>query len=134
MEKPRRFLLYGFGLVIGCIIVYFSLFKDKNRTDWLPKNRIKDLILKSELIYSVHAKCIMKCRNLSEKDVTNIITSGNVNLSESNVHETPCPTYAIEGKLENEKKIRVLITTIDSVAEVETAIDLSQPTDTCNCK
>ena len=132
--KPRRILLFSFGIVIGCVMVYFTLIRGKNRGYWLPENRIKDLILHSEIIYSPHAKCMMACRNINEQNVLDILKNGDVNFYESDVHGSACPSYAIEGNAAGTKKLRIVVTTVDSVAEIETAIDLSLRKDSCLCK
>ena len=132
--KPRRFALFGLGIILGCVMVYFTLIRGKNRGSWLPENRVKELILKSEIVYSSHAKCVMACRKINENDVMTILKDGSVNFSESNVHETTCPSYAIDGTLSGDKKIRIVVTTVDSVAEIETAIDLNLKKDSCLCK
>ena len=134
MKTPRRFFLFSFGAVLGCLLVYSTLIKGSNRTYWLPQNRIKELILKSKLIYSEHANCIMSCRKINKEDVSQILKNGEVNFDESNIHNTACPSYAIEGKLTGNKKIRIIITTVDSVAEVESAIDLNLKKDSCDCR
>jgi Domain of unknown function (DUF4258) len=133
MKKTRRILLFSIGAVAGCMVVYFSLIRGNNRTYWLPGNRVKDLILKSEIIFSAHAKCMMKCRNISPQDVKEIIQNGQVNFSESNVRNTACPSYAIDGSVSENKKIRIIVTTIDSVAEIETAFDFVLKKDSCSC-
>ncbi len=76
----------------------------------------------------------MDCMNINEADVMEILRNGDVNFEESNTHDTPCPSYAIDGTLAGDKKIRIVITTVDSIAEIETAIDLSGNPDTCRCK
>lgn len=110
------------------------LIRGQNRTHWLPGNRVKDLIKHSEIIYSQHARCVMACREISEKDVMDILKNGDVNFEESHVRDTPCPSYAIEGTDAEGKKIRVVVTTVDSIAEIETAVNLSLLKDTCLCK
>ena len=134
MKTRRRILLFSMGAIIGCILVYFTLIRGNDRSYWLPQNRIKELILKSELVYSEHATCIMNCRNINKEDVMQILKTGEVNFDESNVHNTACPSYALEGTLSGNKKLRIIITTVDSVAEVESAIDLNLKRDSCNCR
>jgi hypothetical protein len=114
-------------------MVYFILIRGQNRTYWLPGNRVKDRIMNSELLYSPHAKCVMACRKITAEDVISILKNGDVNFEESNTRNTACPSYAIEGDLAGAKKFRIIVTTVDSVAEVETAIDLNLTKDTCLC-
>jgi hypothetical protein len=114
--------------------VYFVLIRGRDRSYWLPQNRIKELILKSELLYSPHATCVMNCRKINKEEVLQIVKNGEVNFDESNIHNTPCPSYAIDGLLAGGKRIRIIVTTVDSVAEVETAIDLNLKKDSCICR
>ena len=77
---------------------------------------------------------MMACRNISEQNVMNILKNGDVNFEESNVRNTPRPYYAMEGAIAGDKIIRVIVTTIDSIAEIETAIALEVQKDSCDCK
>lgn len=131
---PKRLFLFSIGIILGSLLVYFTLIRGRNRAHWLPGNRVKELILKSEIIYSPHAKCIMACRNISESDVMHILKEGDVNFKESHVRDTPCPSYAIDGTGTGDKNIRIVVTTVDSIAEIETAIDLDSKKDSCLCK
>lgn len=132
--KPRRVLLFSIGIGIGCVMVYFTLIRGKNRGYWLPENRVRDLILQSEIIYSPCAKCMMACMKIDEQNVMKILREGDVNFEESNVRGAACPSYAIEGTLAGDKKIRIVVATVDSIAKIETAIDLGLRKDSCLCR
>ena len=134
MSTSRRFWIYGFGFLLGSVMVYFILFRGQDRSYWFPGNRVKELVLKSDLLYSPHAVCVMNCRKISKKDVVEIIKNGDVNFDESNIHNTACPSYAIDGSPAPGRNFRIIITTVDSVAEVETAIDLNAKKDSCLCR
>ncbi len=134
MTKSKRILLFSVGIIVGSVMVYFTLIKDRDRTYWLPENRVKNNILNSKIIYSPHAKCMMACREIDEASILNVLKNGDVNFSESNIRDTPCPSYAIDGTITGNKKIRIVVTTIDSISEIETAIDLNEKKDTCLCK
>jgi len=133
MKKTRRILLFLAGIILGCVMVYFTLIRGKNRTYWLPGNRVKELILKSKIVYSSHARCMMKCRQIDIDHVKSILQNGDVNFSESNVRNASCPSYAVEGNIPGNRKIRIVVTTADSVAKIETAIDLDFKKDSCLC-
>lgn len=135
MTTGQRIRLYGFGFILGCVMVYFMLFKGENRTQWLPENRVKAQVDKSTFIFSEHAKCIMECKKITEEEVREVLKNGDVNFSESDTRGVPCPSYAIEGTSHN-KKLRVLVTIFerDSTAEITTAINMEAGKDTCKCK
>ena len=133
MTKGRRIILYAGGFVIGCVLVYFMLIRGNDRSYWLPENRLKDQVQHSQVIFSEHAKCIMACRSISEEEVNFILKNGDVNFGDSDIHNTPCPSYAFDGATSEGKKIRIVCTACDSIAEVTTAIKLDNGQDTCRC-
>ena len=135
MKTGQRIRLYLYGFIIGAVLVYFLLFKGKDRTFWLPGNRVKEQVDKSTFRFSEHAKCILECKNITEEEVREVLKNGDVNFSESDTHGVPCPSYAIEGTSHN-KKLRVLLTVFerDSTAEITTAINLESGKDSCKCK
>jgi hypothetical protein len=133
MNKSRRILLFSAGIFLGSIMVYFALIRGRNRTYWLPGNRVKELIQKSKIVYSVHAKCIMDCWQIDIENMRAIIKKGDVNFKESNVRNASRSSYAVDGELSGNRKIRIIVTTADSVATIETAIDLDSKKDSCLC-
>ncbi|MBI3501217.1 MAG: DUF4258 domain-containing protein [Bacteroidetes bacterium] len=134
MTTGKRIRLYLFGFLIGCVLVYFILLRGKNRSYWLPENRIKEQMLKGNLIYSEHAKCRMKCRNITEEEVKEILKKGSVNFSESHPHDSPCPSYAFDGKTSAGKNERIVFSSCDTLTtKVVTAINLDSKKDSCEC-
>jgi hypothetical protein len=133
MNKSRRILLFSAGIFLGTVMVYFTLIRGRNRTYWLPGNRVKELIQKSKIVYSAHAKCIMDCWRIDIENVRVIIKNGDVNFKESNARNTSHPSYAVDGELSGNRKIRIIVTTADSVATIETAIDLDSKKGNCLC-
>lgn len=134
VPAQRRFLLFSFGFLIGCVGVYFMLFRGQDRDYWLPGNRVKDQVKNSKVIFSDYALCIMKCRNISEADVQHILLNGDVNFSESDIRNAVCPSYAFEGNTIAGTSLRVVCTACDSVAHISTAVFMNAPADTCRCK
>ena len=134
MPTKKRFLIYFFGFSIGCFFVYFSLFKGKDRMYWLPGNRVKEQLMQKKLFFPENTLCKMKCRDINEEGVKDILKNGSVNFQESDIHDAPCPSYAIEGEISGNKKVRIIFTSFDSVTEVTTAINLSGRNDSCSCK
>lgn len=135
MKTWHRIRLYLFGFMIGCVLVYFILLRGKNRTSWLPASRVKEQLIKGNLVFTDHAKCRMICRGISEKEVREILQNGNVNFSESHTHDKPCPSYAVEGTTSSKRNERIIVASCDTITTtVVTAIDLDLKKDTCDCK
>ena len=134
MKISQRITLYGFGFLIGCTMIYFTLIRGKNRSYWLPENRVKELIKKSKMIYSPLAKCEMECRSINEKEIKNILENGDVNFKESNTRGTPHPSYIMEGTTSENKKVRIITNTYDSIAEITGINFLNAEKDSCHCE
>lgn len=135
MKTWPRIRLYLFGFLVGCVMVYFVLFKGRNRGYWLPENRVKEQLMKGNLVFTEHAKCRMTCRGISEEEVKEILKNGSVNFSESHPHDTPCPSYALEGTMADKQNVRIVFSSCDTTTtKVVTTIDLGSKQDTCNCR
>lgn len=134
MPVSKRILIYAVGFFIGSVMVYFILFRGRDRTYWLPGNRVKEELTKKKLYFPENTLCKMKCRNINEEEIKEILTNGDVNFQESDVHDAPCPSYAIEGSTSGHKELRIVFTSFDSITEVTTAINLAGKNDSCNCR
>ena len=133
MKTARRIRLFVFGVVLGSIIMYFFVFKDRNIYK-SPGEVIHGKLQEHRLEYSKHATCRMACRNISESEVKEILQYGEVNYSKSQVHDKPCASYALEGKSSDGQQLRIVFAACDSVTKVITAIDLGLEKDTCSCR
>jgi hypothetical protein len=133
----RRFRLYGFGFLIGLLIVSFVY---KGKGCQLPNSAKMEELGWQKLEYTEHANCRMKCRNITEADIRQVLGkgetkgTGKVNYSKSDVHHKPYPTYAIEGLTSTGKSLRIIIDDVDSISKVVTTIDLRMENDSCDCK
>ncbi|MBI4945115.1 MAG: DUF4258 domain-containing protein [Bacteroidetes bacterium] len=135
MTTPKRIQLYLYGFLIGCVMVYFVLIRGRNRGYWLPENRVKEQLMKGNLVFTEHAQCRMKCRAISEEEVRDILKNGNVNFSESHPHDSPCPSYAFDGTTSAKENVRIVFASCDTLTtKVVTAIDLGLKQDTCECR
>jgi Domain of unknown function (DUF4258) len=86
----------------------------------------------SYIEYTVHAKCRMQCRKISQAEVEEIMKGGVINYTKSDVNNRPCPTYALEGITSDEQKVRIVFAQCDLKTKVVTCIDLG--TDwACDC-
>ncbi|WP_298732805.1 DUF4258 domain-containing protein [uncultured Chitinophaga sp.] len=86
----------------------------------------------TRLVYTAHARCRMDCRQVTEAEVEEILAKGRVDLSKSNLHDKPCPTYALEGYSNEGQHLRIIFATCREATRVVTCIDLDKKW-TCNC-
>ena len=133
----RRFRLYGFGFLIGMLIVSFVY---KGKSCQLPNSAKMEELGWQHLEYTKHAECRMKCRNITEAEIKEVLGNGathgtgKVNYDKSDVRHKPYPTYAIEGPTIGKKRLRIIIDDVDSISRVVTTIDLAMENDNCDCK
>jgi hypothetical protein len=121
------------GVLLGSIIMYFFVFKNRNVYK-SPSEVIHGKLQSQHLEYSRHAQCRMQCRNISESEIKEILLNGEVNYSKSQVHDKPCPSYALEGKTADGQNVRIVFAECDDVTKVITAIDLDTDHDNCDCR
>jgi hypothetical protein len=127
----RRFKLYGFGFVLGMLVVSMVY---KGKGCQLPSSSKLEELSWQKLEYTKHGECRMKCRNITEAEIKQLLKHGKVNFDKSGVHDKPYPTYAIEGSTTEGQSLRIIIADCDTISKVVTAIDLKMEHDSCDCK
>jgi hypothetical protein len=127
----RRFKLYGFGFLLGILIVTFVY---KGKGCQLPGSAKLEELSYQKLEYTQHGACRMECRGITEEEIKGVLKTGKVNYDKSEVREKPCGKYAVEGTTKDGQHIRIIIADCDSISKVVTAIDLNMEKDTCDCK
>ena len=86
----------------------------------------------SSLEYTKHALCRMDCRQISKKDVEDIMRSGEVNYAKTDVNDKPCPTYALQGYTNDGQQLRVIFAQCNTTTKVVTCYDLEKDFE-CYC-
>ncbi len=86
----------------------------------------------ARLEYTVHARCRMDCRHVTEGEVQEIMAQGRIDLAKSNLHDRPCPTFALEGYSHEGQHLRIIFAPCAQATRVVTCIDLDKRW-TCNC-
>lgn len=87
-----------------------------------------------EIIYTRHAECRMKCRNIDESEVTATLQQGQVNSRKSEPERQPCPVVAKELKTIDQQKIRVVYGDCAQAIKIITVIDLESESENCYCR
>ncbi len=82
-----------------------------------------------ELVYTRHALCRMDCRQISKREIEEIMTKGIINLNRSNRRDRPCPTYALQGRTSDGDQIRVIFAQCAEETKVVTCYNLEKDFD-----
>jgi hypothetical protein len=127
----RRLRFYGFGFLLGCLLVSI-LFKGKSCQ--MPGSVKLEELSYQKLELTQHGECRMKCRSITEAEIKEVLKTGKINYDKSNVRDTPCGTYAVEGKTSEGQEVRIVIADCDTISRVVTAIDLKMEKDSCECR
>lgn len=127
----RRLKFYLFGFIIGIILVSI-LFKGRGGCKMPATLKLEELN-SQQIVYTSHAQCRMKCRSISVENIKTILEKGKINYSKSNVKDSPCPTFAVEGLSGDGKGLRIVLADCDTISKVVTVINLGSEPDTCSC-
>jgi len=122
----KRLGFYGFGFVVGIILLLFFLNKKHAGCDYFPNARILKLIREKPLSYSANATLSMHKLNIDTVAVKQIFINGDIDFSKSKTHIKPCRFYWIEG-IANKKEVVLYVKNCKEEATVE-KINLSTGT------
>lgn len=86
----------------------------------------------SFLEYTKHARCRMECREITQAEVEDIMKNGQINYRKSNVKSAQCPTYAVEGRTNDNQRVRIVFGQCNRSTKVITCIDLEKDWE-CHC-
>ena len=114
-----RFTLYGFGFVLGLILVFFFLGGKKSSCNWMPNDRILNIIAQKEISFDDHVKQIMASSAIDSLDLMMILQNGDIDFSKSQVKNEPCRNYWIQGD-QKQKDMVITVELCDSLAVVKT--------------
>jgi len=119
MEMKRRFALYGFGFAIGLVLVFFFLGGKRASCNWLPNDRILNIIGQKQVSYSREVWSGLPEIGADSTDIASILRTGDVDFSKSQVKNEPCRSYWIEGT-EKQNNLYITVEVCDSIALVKT--------------
>lgn len=117
-------------LTLLFLLVAMAVFVAKTRRE--PRTR--ELFNRSphHLTYTRHALCRMDCRQISKADIENIMEKGVINLSRSNRHDKPCPSFALQGRTPAGESLRVVFAQCEEETRVITCYNLEKEF-SCDC-
>jgi hypothetical protein len=120
--------------VIAVLILLVGLKKCfwSNSSNPAREADIRTELMSNRFSYTRHAKCRMKCREISEEEVNRILETGFLNRDKSGDGSGQCATYAFEGKTFDGQEIRVIFGNCPKTTKIITCIDLKQE-HSCDC-
>ena len=86
----------------------------------------------SELFFTKHARCRMKCRQITQQEIKDILANGDINYNKSYLNDPQGPTYALEGMTRDRQHVRVIFAPKQTHMSVVTVIDL-EVEHQCDC-
>ena len=104
MHIAKRFGFYGFGFIIGLVLLFFFLNGKKAGCDYGPDARTLKNIKIKQRVFSTQSLQDLKKNNLDTATVSSLLKLGDVNFGESNTKLDSCKVYVIEGSV---KKIKL---------------------------
>ena len=117
MNIARRIRLFLIGVLLGSIIMYFFVFKDRNVYK-SPSEVIHEKLQHSKLTFSNKSTCEMNCNAITSAEIQEFLKKSDVNFGASQVHQKPCPIYVMEGKSTSGKDLTVSYQQCDSSVEI----------------
>ncbi len=121
MHIAKRFGFYGFGFVIGLLLLFFFLNGKKAGCDYGPDARTLKNIKIKQRVFSTQSLQALKQNNLDTSAVSYLLRFGDVNFGESNTKLDSCKVYVIEGYVKN-ANLKMKVQNCDKTATVTSII------------
>lgn len=132
-KNVKRISLFLFGSLLGSLIMYFMVFKDKDYIK-TPEQIIKEQLQHRKFVVTDQGLCFMKCTNISEVEIKNLFKTGSINYNKSEVHNKPCKKYTLEGVISSGDKVSVLCGLCDLETTIISVKNIQTEKDTCKCE
>ena len=116
-DMRQRFTLYGIGFAMGIVIVFFFLGGKRASCNWMPNDRILNIIERKQLLYGDQIEQNLKEAEADSLDIRAILKNGDIDFSKSQVKNEPCRLYWIEGQ-GKQSSLLISVELCDSVATV----------------
>ena len=117
-------------------VVFFIIYRQGNNGDNRPPtsvNRDRGFDRRTEILkISNHARCRMKCRQISMQEIEQIMREGKINYKKSDLRASRCPRYAVEGRTNDNQRVRIIFAQCNVNTTVVTVIDLETEW-SCDC-
>ena len=114
----RRFTLFGFGFIIGIILLLFFLNGKNASCDFFPNERMLKILRNKHRVYSEDVLQLMTTNKIDSTAIDYLLINGDIDFSKSKVHQEPCRFYWIDGII-LEKESSIYVQNCDSVVTIQ---------------
>jgi hypothetical protein len=123
--KPAR-VIFSLLIVIGFFVVFIlKRWKEPPQREAFDRHP-------ATVHYTRHALCRMDCRHISKDEIAEIMEKGSINFNKSNRNDSPCPTFALQGRTTSGENIRVVFAQCPAETKVITCYNLEEEF-ACHC-
>ena len=116
-DMRKRFTLYGIGFAMGIIMVLFFLGGKRAACNWLPNDRILNIIQRKQILYGEQIGAQLQETQADSLDIRAILKNGDIDFSKSRVKNEPCRRYWIQGQ-GKQSSLLISVELCDSIATV----------------
>ncbi len=109
MSFIQRLAYYLFGLLIGCMFLFYFFGEKKTEFCYLPNCRVLKDLRSKPVQYSADAETIFKEGWVTEEDIRKSLQYGKVDFDKSNVDFEEGKLYVISGRTANNDPITIKI-------------------------
>lgn len=89
----------------------------------------------AEYFFTKHARCRMDCRQVTQKEVKEIVQKADVNYNKSDLDDAQGPKYAVEGHTSRDRQhLRVVVAPKQRHLSIVTVIDLDHDSGCPSCQ
>lgn len=103
MNMKRRYKLFGFGVLLGVLVIYFSFPKSSKNPlytgAWLPGKRVLEHIQSTPISMTPQISEQLICNGITNQDLLLFLKNdAEVNFSESKIRDEANPSYFLESE------------------------------------
>jgi len=129
----NRLSFFILGIIIGVFIIFISFQQriDKLTFNYFPNNRVKNYLIKNEIIFSKKSLCKMSCLGLDTISLNKYISKGSINFKKSKIRGYTDKLYYLYFDFDNmnirEDSYLVFGTRGDSVTLLDVSFNFRTP-------
>ncbi|MCF6224393.1 MAG: hypothetical protein L3J34_11785 [Flavobacteriaceae bacterium] len=117
-DLRKRFVLYGFGFAMGIGLVFLFLGGKKASCNWLPNDRMLQIIRSKQINYSLEVQNKINTAEIDSIKINLILDNGDIDFSKSQTENNPCRKYIIYG-IKELKNVSLSVEVCDSIATIK---------------